>query len=261
MRALAQELVGLQPNIILAGSTPATAAVQRETRMIPIVFAGVGDPVGSGLVAALNQPGGNITGFADFEASVEPQCRCDRGGRRRRLRGAVTMAKTLNDHIADIRSERAAQLEREIEAEAASRMAADQERERLASVAAEVNLPADAPAAEVARRHNKWEADFWTSFVNSDTPSADKRFRALATALGFDPMRTERHEVFVELCKRKIHCSRRPPSTLDSLRHRRAPCHLVSLKVRQRISQRVWRRCRHSSRELSVLGLFRRRQR
>ena len=44
---------GLQPDIILAGSTPATAAVQRETRTIPIVFAGVSDPVASGLVAAL----------------------------------------------------------------------------------------------------------------------------------------------------------------------------------------------------------------
>jgi putative ABC transport system substrate-binding protein len=53
IRALAQELVGLQPDIILAGSTPATAAVQRETRTIPIVFAGVSDPVASGLVAAL----------------------------------------------------------------------------------------------------------------------------------------------------------------------------------------------------------------
>jgi putative ABC transport system substrate-binding protein len=70
MRALAQELVGLQPDIILAGSTPATAAVQRETRTIPIVFARVGDPVASGLVAALNQPGGNVTGFGYLEATL-----------------------------------------------------------------------------------------------------------------------------------------------------------------------------------------------
>jgi putative ABC transport system substrate-binding protein len=61
----------LQPDIILAGGTPATAAVQRETRMIPIVFAGVGEPVASGLVAALNRPGGNITGFANLEATWE----------------------------------------------------------------------------------------------------------------------------------------------------------------------------------------------
>jgi len=67
---LARELVGLRPDIILAGSTPATAAVQRETQTIPIVFAGVADPVASGFVAKLNQPGGNITGFALFEATL-----------------------------------------------------------------------------------------------------------------------------------------------------------------------------------------------
>jgi putative ABC transport system substrate-binding protein len=62
IRALAQELVGLQPDIILAVAT-ATAAVQRETRTIPIVCATLGDPVASGIVPWLNQPGGNITGF------------------------------------------------------------------------------------------------------------------------------------------------------------------------------------------------------
>jgi putative ABC transport system substrate-binding protein len=70
MRALAQELVRLQPEIILTGGTPATATVQRETRTIPIVFANVGDPVASGIVARLNQPGGNITDFAVFEPSM-----------------------------------------------------------------------------------------------------------------------------------------------------------------------------------------------
>jgi putative ABC transport system substrate-binding protein len=70
IRALAQELVGLQPDIILTRSTPATAAVQRETRIIPIVFATVADPVASGIVARLNQPGGNTTGFAIYEASL-----------------------------------------------------------------------------------------------------------------------------------------------------------------------------------------------
>jgi putative ABC transport system substrate-binding protein len=69
-RALAQELVGLQPDIILTGATPATAAVQRETRTIPIVFAGVADPVPSGIVPRLNRPGGNTTGFAFVEASL-----------------------------------------------------------------------------------------------------------------------------------------------------------------------------------------------
>ena len=70
IRALAQELVGLQPDIILADSTPATAAVQRETRTIPIVFANVSDPVASGIVARLDRPTGNITGFTTDEASL-----------------------------------------------------------------------------------------------------------------------------------------------------------------------------------------------
>src|SRR6516162_6515437 len=70
MQALAKELVDLPSEVIVSSSTPVTAAVQRETRTIPIVFANVGDPVGSGLVAALNQPGGNITGFGLWEASI-----------------------------------------------------------------------------------------------------------------------------------------------------------------------------------------------
>jgi putative ABC transport system substrate-binding protein len=70
MRALAQELAGLQPDIVLTGGTPTTAAIQRETRTIPIVFASVGEPVASGLVPRLNQPGGNITGFALFEPTL-----------------------------------------------------------------------------------------------------------------------------------------------------------------------------------------------
>jgi putative ABC transport system substrate-binding protein len=60
-------LVGLQPDIILTGAIAATAAVQRETRIIPIVFASGADPVASGIVPRLNQPGGNITGFASLE--------------------------------------------------------------------------------------------------------------------------------------------------------------------------------------------------
>jgi len=70
IRALAHELVGLQPDIIVTYASPATVAVQRETRTIPIVFASVADPVASGIVARLNQPGGNTTGFAAFEASL-----------------------------------------------------------------------------------------------------------------------------------------------------------------------------------------------
>ena len=74
IRALAQELVGLRPDIILASSAVATAALQWETRTIPIVFAGVTDPVARGIVARLDRPSGNITGFAVSEATlaVEP---------------------------------------------------------------------------------------------------------------------------------------------------------------------------------------------
>ena len=70
IRALAQELVGLQPDIIVTAGIPATVAVQRETRTIPIIFVGVADPVASGIVARLDRPSGNITGFANLEASL-----------------------------------------------------------------------------------------------------------------------------------------------------------------------------------------------
>jgi putative ABC transport system substrate-binding protein len=70
IRALAQELVGLQPEIIVANTTAATIALQRETRTIPIVFANLADPVASGIVPRLDRPGGNVTGFVNFEASL-----------------------------------------------------------------------------------------------------------------------------------------------------------------------------------------------
>jgi putative ABC transport system substrate-binding protein len=70
IRARAQGLVGLQPDVILSDSTPATAALQRETRTIPIVFANVAEPIASGIVPRLNQPSGNITGFAMYEATL-----------------------------------------------------------------------------------------------------------------------------------------------------------------------------------------------
>jgi putative ABC transport system substrate-binding protein len=69
IRVLAQELVGLQPDIILTNTTPATAAFQQETQTIPIVFASA-EPVASGIVPRLDRPGGNITGFATYEPSL-----------------------------------------------------------------------------------------------------------------------------------------------------------------------------------------------
>lgn len=67
---LAKEVVGLNPEVIFVNSTSSTAAVHRETRTIPVVFATVSDPVGSGFVASLAHPGGNFTGFINVEASV-----------------------------------------------------------------------------------------------------------------------------------------------------------------------------------------------
>jgi putative ABC transport system substrate-binding protein len=70
IQALAPELVGLQPDIILASGTLATVALQRETLTIPIVLAGVGDPVASGIVQRLARPSGNVTGFTNYEAAL-----------------------------------------------------------------------------------------------------------------------------------------------------------------------------------------------
>jgi putative ABC transport system substrate-binding protein len=70
MRALAQEFVSLQPQIILTNTTLATVALQRETRTIPIVFTTVADPVASGLVARLDRPSRNLTGFVLYETSL-----------------------------------------------------------------------------------------------------------------------------------------------------------------------------------------------
>ena len=70
MRMFAKELVSLQPDVILANTTPVVAAFQRETKTIPIVFVVVSDPVGDGFVTSLSRPGGNITGFLHLEGSV-----------------------------------------------------------------------------------------------------------------------------------------------------------------------------------------------
>jgi putative tryptophan/tyrosine transport system substrate-binding protein len=70
VQVLAKELVALQPDVIFTHSTLLVAALQRESRTIPIVFAGLADPIGSGFVASLPRPGGNITGLMLYEASV-----------------------------------------------------------------------------------------------------------------------------------------------------------------------------------------------
>src|SRR5262244_291191 len=63
----AVELVGLAPDVLVANSAPAVAALQRRTRTIPIVFAQVVDPIGAGFVESLARPGGNITGFVSLD--------------------------------------------------------------------------------------------------------------------------------------------------------------------------------------------------
>jgi putative ABC transport system substrate-binding protein len=70
MQDYAKELVVAQPDVIFTRSTPATAALLKDTRSIPVVFAVVSDPVGEGFVASVARPGGNATGFTNAEASL-----------------------------------------------------------------------------------------------------------------------------------------------------------------------------------------------
>lgn len=70
VQTLAKELVATQPDVIFALSRPATAALQKETRTIPIVFTYVIDPIGAGFIESLARPGGNLTGLMAYEPSL-----------------------------------------------------------------------------------------------------------------------------------------------------------------------------------------------
>jgi putative tryptophan/tyrosine transport system substrate-binding protein len=70
MRSFAEELVRLPPHVILVTSNPAMAVMQQVSRTTPIVFVTVADPVGSGFIESLARPGGNVTGFTNFETSM-----------------------------------------------------------------------------------------------------------------------------------------------------------------------------------------------
>jgi len=70
LQRFAKELVALQPDLVLSHNTPTTANLLQQTRTIPIVFAVVSDPVGSGFVASFPRPGGNITGFTNIEPTM-----------------------------------------------------------------------------------------------------------------------------------------------------------------------------------------------
>jgi putative ABC transport system substrate-binding protein len=69
-RVLAKELVDMQPDLIFTSATPGLRAVWQETRTIPIVFVDVTDPVGQGFVESLARPGGNVTGFTNFDPMI-----------------------------------------------------------------------------------------------------------------------------------------------------------------------------------------------
>ena len=70
LRKSATELVALSPEVILGSATPAVAALQQSTRTVPIVFAQVADPISAGFVASLAKPGGNVTGFTNFDYTI-----------------------------------------------------------------------------------------------------------------------------------------------------------------------------------------------
>jgi putative ABC transport system substrate-binding protein len=72
-RDAARELVSIAPDIVVVFGTPGLAAMQRATKTIPIVFAQVSDPVAGGFVATASRPGGNITGFSDYEYAFAPK--------------------------------------------------------------------------------------------------------------------------------------------------------------------------------------------
>ena len=94
---LAKELVALRPELTFVQSTPGAAAVQRESRTLPIVFVNVSDPIGSGFVASLARPGGNLTGVLLYEASITGNARPSRS--HHRACGAAPLAGGLHAQI------------------------------------------------------------------------------------------------------------------------------------------------------------------
>jgi putative ABC transport system substrate-binding protein len=70
MRTFAKELVDLKPELIIGVTTPAVTALVQETKTIPILFVGIVDPLGRGFISNIARPGGNVTGFLNFEFSL-----------------------------------------------------------------------------------------------------------------------------------------------------------------------------------------------
>src|ERR1700730_3966575 len=134
---LAKELIALQPDVIVAHTTLVTAALQRQTHEIPIVFVNVSDPIGAGFVGSLTRPGGNLTGVLLYEAGVvgkwlallkEIEPRLTRGAflgnpqtgpAHYILRAAVAAAPSLAIELVPSRIETASDIEHAIESFAA----------------------------------------------------------------------------------------------------------------------------------------------
>jgi putative ABC transport system substrate-binding protein len=70
LTAFAKELLGLQPDVVVGHTTPSVIALRNDTETIPIVFVQISDPIGTGFITNLARPGGNITGFTNFESSM-----------------------------------------------------------------------------------------------------------------------------------------------------------------------------------------------
>jgi putative tryptophan/tyrosine transport system substrate-binding protein len=70
MREYAKEVIDLKPHLVLATNTPSAIAIMEVTQKIPLLFVNVTDPIGSGIVSSLSSPGGNATGFTNFEFSM-----------------------------------------------------------------------------------------------------------------------------------------------------------------------------------------------
>ncbi len=73
IRKSVAELLALRPDVIVTTGTPPTSVFREATRTIPIIFGSIVDPVGSGIVESLSQPGGNVTGFTNYEYSIGPK--------------------------------------------------------------------------------------------------------------------------------------------------------------------------------------------
>jgi putative ABC transport system substrate-binding protein len=97
LRRYAEELVALAPDLILANGNPTVGALQQATRTVPIVFASVGDAVGSGFVENLGRPGGNTTGFTNFEFGMSAKWL----ELLKQIMPAVTRAAVLRDPVTD----------------------------------------------------------------------------------------------------------------------------------------------------------------